>query len=76
MRSRWREARQNKEVAAALFLSPKTVEFHLSRVYRKLDVSSRTELASMIAGERRLTSALGRGTGAAAETVFLGVGEH
>ena len=40
----------NKEVAVALFLSPKTVEFHLSRVYRKLGVSSRTELASLFAG--------------------------
>ena len=41
----------NKEVAAALFLSPKTVEFHLSRVYRKLDVSSRTALSRLLAGE-------------------------
>jgi DNA-binding CsgD family transcriptional regulator len=40
----------NKEVAASLFLSPKTVEFHLSRVYRKLSVSSRTELAALFAG--------------------------
>ena len=38
------EGKSNKEVAAALFLSPKTVEFHLSRVYRKLDLSSRAEL--------------------------------
>ena len=28
-----------------MFLSPKTVESHLSRVYRKLGVSSRTQLA-------------------------------
>ena len=38
------EGRSNKEVAAVLFLSPKTVEFHLSRIYRKLDLSSRAEL--------------------------------
>ena len=38
-----------KEVAAALFLSPKTVEFHLSRVYRKLGVSSRAELVRRFA---------------------------
>ncbi len=35
----------NRETAAALFLSPKTVEFHLGNVYRKLSLRSRTELA-------------------------------
>jgi ATP/maltotriose-dependent transcriptional regulator MalT len=34
----------NKEVASALAISSKTVELHLSHVYAKLDVSSRTEL--------------------------------
>ncbi|MGH3126388.1 MAG: helix-turn-helix transcriptional regulator, partial [Gaiellaceae bacterium] len=38
------EGKTNKEVGAALFLSHKTVEFHLSRIYRKLDMSSRAEL--------------------------------
>ena len=37
--------RTNKEIAAALFLSPKTVEGVLGRVYRKLGVRSRVELA-------------------------------
>jgi DNA-binding CsgD family transcriptional regulator len=37
--------RSNKEVAAALFLSGKTVENNLSRIYAKLGVRSRTELA-------------------------------
>jgi DNA-binding CsgD family transcriptional regulator len=36
---------QTKQVAARLFVSPKTVEGHLSRIYGKLGVSSRTELA-------------------------------
>jgi DNA-binding NarL/FixJ family response regulator len=36
----------NKEIAAELFMSVKTVEAHLSRVYRKLGVRSRTQLAS------------------------------
>ncbi len=39
----------NKEVAAKLFLSPKTIEFHLGRVYRKLDIHSRIELANLAA---------------------------
>jgi DNA-binding CsgD family transcriptional regulator len=39
----------NKEVAAELFLSPKTIEFHLSSIYRKLGIRSRTELAGLVA---------------------------
>jgi DNA-binding CsgD family transcriptional regulator len=34
----------NREAAASLFLSPKTIEFHLGKVYRKLGVRSRREL--------------------------------
>jgi DNA-binding CsgD family transcriptional regulator len=37
----------NREAAAALFLSTKTIEFHLARVYRKLRVRGRTELAAL-----------------------------
>ena len=43
------EGLTNREVAAAIFLSPKTVEHHLSSIYRKLGVRSRTELARRIA---------------------------
>lgn len=39
----------NRDVAEALFLSPKTVSATLSRVYRKLHVRSRTELAARLA---------------------------
>jgi DNA-binding CsgD family transcriptional regulator len=38
----------NREVAAALFVSPKTVEVHLTRIYRKLDVRTRAELVRRI----------------------------
>jgi DNA-binding CsgD family transcriptional regulator len=41
----------NREVGAALFLSHKTIEFHLGRVYRKLDMHSRAELISRFARE-------------------------
>jgi len=46
----------NREVAAELFLSPKTIDFHLGRVYRKLDIHSRAELATLVA-EGRLDQA-------------------
>lgn len=36
----------NRDIAAALFISPKTVEHNLSRIYRKLGVRTRAELAS------------------------------
>jgi DNA-binding CsgD family transcriptional regulator len=39
----------NREAAAALFLSPKTVEAHLSHIYSKLGLRSRTELAHRLA---------------------------
>jgi len=38
----------NREMAAALFISPKTVETNLSRIYRKLDIHSRAELGQII----------------------------
>ena len=39
----------NKEIAQALFVTVKTVEQHLGRVYRKLDISSRRALATALA---------------------------
>ena len=43
------EGRTNADVGRAVFLSTRTVEFHLSRAYRKLGVSSRTELTRRLA---------------------------
>jgi DNA-binding NarL/FixJ family response regulator len=40
----------NQEVADELSIRPKTVEWTLTKVYRKLDLRSRTELALMVAG--------------------------
>jgi len=39
----------NREVAARLYLSPKTVEYHLSGIFAKLGVSSRHQLAARVA---------------------------
>jgi DNA-binding CsgD family transcriptional regulator len=49
--------RTNSEVAAALFLSVRTVESHLSRIYRKLGLRSRTELSRRVAPQPRAESA-------------------
>ena len=47
--------RSNAEVARELFLSSKTVEWNLSKIYKKLHVRSRTELAAKL-GKRQLLS--------------------
>lgn len=40
----------NRQAAAELFLSPKTIEFHLMHVYRKLGIRSRAQLAKALRG--------------------------
>jgi DNA-binding CsgD family transcriptional regulator len=42
----------NKEIAQQLFVTVKTVEVHLSHVYRKLDIGSRRQLGQALAGSR------------------------
>jgi DNA-binding CsgD family transcriptional regulator len=44
------EDMSNKEIAQALFVTVKTVEQHLGRVYRKLDISSRRQLGTALGG--------------------------
>jgi DNA-binding CsgD family transcriptional regulator len=46
----------NQETAAALFMSVKTVEANLTRIYRKLSVRSRTELANSMSKRDSATS--------------------
>ena len=42
------DRRTNRQIAEALFLSPKTVETHMRNIFRKLDVSSRVEVARTV----------------------------
>jgi DNA-binding CsgD family transcriptional regulator len=44
-----------REAATAMFLSPKTIEYHLRHVYLKLDIHSRDELAQALAGQAEAT---------------------
>jgi DNA-binding CsgD family transcriptional regulator len=47
----------NREAAADLFLTTKTIEFHLGQIYRKLGLRSRTELAHRLASTGELVAA-------------------
>jgi DNA-binding CsgD family transcriptional regulator len=50
------DGKTNREVAAALFVTERTVETHLTSAYRKLGVRSRSELAQRLAGAPDVSS--------------------
>lgn len=53
------EELSNKEIAQQLFVTVKTVEVHLSHVYRKLDIGSRRQLGGALAGSHAEAIAVG-----------------
>jgi DNA-binding CsgD family transcriptional regulator len=52
------EGLTNKEIAAQLFLSPRTIDAHLRSIFSKLSITSRTQLARLPLGEQEAVSTL------------------
>ena len=46
-----REGLSNPEIGARLFISPRTVQYHLHKVFSKLDITSRVQLETALLGD-------------------------